>query len=488
MYESVDVVGLSPSPSRSSPSPGSFLSMDYYHRPPGLGPEKGLLSGVGGLQRSFGASLVTGRNWSGSCHSIETESTSSGEDLLVPSPPSPPPPPRIYKPCFVCQDKSSGYHYGVSACEGCKGFFRRSIQKNMVYTCHRDKVCVINKVTRNRCQSCRLQKCLDVGMSKELVRNDRTKKKKEEKRQGEVEIHVLSADTEQMIERVRQAHQDTFPSLCQLGKYTTSNSSEHRVSLDVSLWDKFSELSTKCIIKTVEFAKHLPGFTTLTIADQITLLKAACLDILVLRICTRYTPDQDTMTFSDGLTLNRTQMHNAGFGPLTDLVFSFANQLLPLEMDDAETGLLSAICLLCGDRQDLEEPEKVDVLQEPMLEALKIYVRRRRPDKPCMFPKILMKITDLRSISVKGAERVITLKMEIPGSMPPLIQEMLENSEGLEGHGAGGEKGGGKGRRGGREEDEKDLRSCHPRPSLKSVPSRSPSPISCSPSSPSPST
>lgn len=60
-----------------------------------------------------------------------------------------------------------------------------------------------------------------------------------------------------------------------------SNSSEHRVSLDVSLWDKFSELSTKCIIKTVEFAKQLPGFTTLTIADQITLLKAACLDILV---------------------------------------------------------------------------------------------------------------------------------------------------------------------------------------------------------------
>lgn len=53
------------------------------------------------------------------------------------------------------------------------------------------------------------------------------------------------------------------------------------MSLDVDLWDKFSELSTKCIIKTVEFAKQLPGFTTLTIADQITLLKAACLDILV---------------------------------------------------------------------------------------------------------------------------------------------------------------------------------------------------------------
>ncbi|KAI9548495.1 hypothetical protein NQZ68_007351 [Dissostichus eleginoides] len=47
------------------------------------------------------------------------------------------------------------------------GFFRRSIQKNMVYTCHRDKNCIINKVTRNRCQYCRLQKCFGVGMSKE---------------------------------------------------------------------------------------------------------------------------------------------------------------------------------------------------------------------------------------------------------------------------------------------------------------------------------
>lgn len=80
-------------------------------------------------------------------------------------------------------------------------------------------------------------------------------------------------------------------------------------------------------------------------------LNSCLLCTQILRICTRYTPEQDTMTFSDGLTLNRTQMHNAGFGPLTDLVFAFANQLLPLEMDDAETGLLSAICLICGGGQ-----------------------------------------------------------------------------------------------------------------------------------------
>ncbi|NXY26471.1 RARG protein, partial [Atrichornis clamosus] len=178
------------------------------------------------------------------------------------------------------------------------------------------------------------------------VRNDRNKWRKEAKE--DLGGDELSPELAELVRRVSRAHQETFPSLGQLGKYTTNSSADHRVQLDLGLWDKFSELATKCIIKIVEFAKRLPGFTGLSMADQITLLKAACLDILMLRICTRYTPEQDTMTFSDGLTLTRTQMHNAGFGPLTDLVFAFAGQLLPLQLDDTETGLLSAICLICG--------------------------------------------------------------------------------------------------------------------------------------------
>lgn len=60
-----------------------------------------------------------------------------------------------------------------------------------------------------------------------------------------------------------------------------------------------------------------------------------------------------------------------------------------------------------SDRQDLEQPDRVDMLQEPLLEALKVYVRKRRPSRPHMFPKMLMKITDLRSISAKGEARAL---------------------------------------------------------------------------------
>lgn len=62
-----------------------------------------------------------------------------------------------------------------------------------------------------------------------------------------------------------------------------------------------------------------------------------------------------------------------------------------------------SIVLTRTDRMDLEEPEKVDKLQEPLLEALRLYARRRRPSQPYMFPRMLMKITDLRGISTKGS-------------------------------------------------------------------------------------
>nr|XP_057908266.1 nuclear receptor subfamily 2 group C member 2 isoform X1 [Doryrhamphus excisus]XP_057908267.1 nuclear receptor subfamily 2 group C member 2 isoform X1 [Doryrhamphus excisus] len=75
--------------------------------------------------------------------------------------------------CVVCGDKASGRHYGAMSCEGCKGFFKRSVRKNLTYSCRSKQDCVINKHHRNRCQFCRLKKCLDMGMKTESVQSER---------------------------------------------------------------------------------------------------------------------------------------------------------------------------------------------------------------------------------------------------------------------------------------------------------------------------
>ncbi|KAH0518384.1 Synaptonemal complex protein 1 [Microtus ochrogaster] len=71
--------------------------------------------------------------------------------------------------CVVCGDKASGYHYNALTCEGCKGFFRRSITKNAVYSCKNGGHCEMDMYMRRKCQECRLKKCKAVGMLAECL-------------------------------------------------------------------------------------------------------------------------------------------------------------------------------------------------------------------------------------------------------------------------------------------------------------------------------
>lgn len=67
--------------------------------------------------------------------------------------------------CRVCGDRATGVHYGISTCEGCKGFFKRSILRNEFYKCFFGNNCVLTPKNRNRCKACRFKKCIQAGMS-----------------------------------------------------------------------------------------------------------------------------------------------------------------------------------------------------------------------------------------------------------------------------------------------------------------------------------
>ena len=70
--------------------------------------------------------------------------------------------------CIVCGDISSGKHYGILACNGCSGFFKRSVRRKLIYRCQAGTgSCMIDKAHRNQCQACRLKKCLQMGMNKD---------------------------------------------------------------------------------------------------------------------------------------------------------------------------------------------------------------------------------------------------------------------------------------------------------------------------------
>ena len=99
--------------------------------------------------------------------------------------------------CRVCGDKATGIHYGVSTCEGCKGFFKRSILKKEFYKCFFGDKCVLNPKNRNKCKACRFQKCISVGMSFSGIKMGRIPKAEKEKAIKKLEGDVVNSEDEE---------------------------------------------------------------------------------------------------------------------------------------------------------------------------------------------------------------------------------------------------------------------------------------------------
>lgn len=120
-------------------------------------------------------------------------------------------------PCKICGDKSSGVHYGVITCEGCKGFFRRSQLPTVSYSCSRQSNCPIDRASRNRCQHCRLQKCLAQGMSRDAVKFGRMSKRQRDSLIAEVERHRqqqrLQGEAQSALSYPSKARRDQSPPL-----------------------------------------------------------------------------------------------------------------------------------------------------------------------------------------------------------------------------------------------------------------------------------
>ncbi|KAE9550383.1 hypothetical protein FO519_006401 [Halicephalobus sp. NKZ332] len=74
--------------------------------------------------------------------------------------------------CIVCEDLATGNHYNVASCSGCKTFFRRAVN-NRTFACIGNGNCPVNKDVRCACRHCRFRKCLEVGMNKNAIQNDR---------------------------------------------------------------------------------------------------------------------------------------------------------------------------------------------------------------------------------------------------------------------------------------------------------------------------
>lgn len=82
------------------------------------------------------------------------------------------------------------------------------------------------------------------------------------------------------------------------------------------------------------------------------------------------------------------------------------------------------------DRSGLTCTEKIEKCQETYLLAFEHYINYRKHNIPHFWPKLLMKVTDLRMIGACHASRFLHMKVECPTELfPPLFLEVFEDQE-----------------------------------------------------------
>ncbi|XP_071492607.1 oxysterols receptor LXR-alpha-like isoform X1 [Diadema antillarum] len=389
--------------------------------------------------------------------------------------------------CLVCGDRASGFHYNALSCEGCKGFFRRSITKNAQYKCTRGGNCEMDMYMRRKCQECRLRKCREVGMLAEcLLTEEQCKSKRQRKmmkkkqqqdeqspQQSEEEsIPLLTDEQREVIENLVCIHKELeipgpedmkrvtpwreghpqhsngskqvqasdiydpanpLPGLMPVpfngkGDQADSASAEDNEEDTDALHLRFAhitELTILTIQLIVEFSKHIPGFLTLSREDQILLLKGSAIEVIMLRVALRYDKELDAIMFGNEKPYTRKQLLEGGIGDLVDPMYNFAKSMSELELDYAEFILLMAITILSPDRPAINERERVEQMQETYLDMLRSYLKLRRPHEVLLLPKVLMKLTELRSLNNSHSELLFQLKVK-DQKIPPLLQEIWD--------------------------------------------------------------
>ncbi|XP_053506997.1 RAR-related orphan receptor C b isoform X1 [Ictalurus furcatus] len=456
-------------------------------------------------------------------------------------------------PCKICGDKSSGIHYGVITCEGCKGFFRRSQQNNAMYSCSRQRNCLIDRTNRNRCQHCRLQKCLALGMSRDAVKFGRMSKKQRDSLYAEVQRHqqlarepeeagedsglsrsysstgsstsfsdlddittlpngllfdlpltpgeaaeycafdlleggvssgtgsaasssssnqsspepsmldivetgrvkheyqllpepsllthtllgALSDDCSLLdIERITQNVVKSHIETCQYSTeelkrltwnlYTPEETRSFQLKSAEWMWQQCAVHITNAIQYVVEFAKRISGFMDLCQNDQIILLKAGCLEVLLIRMCRAYNSTNNTMFFN-GKFASPQFFKALGCDDLVNAIFELAKSLCRLQLSEEEMALFSAAILLSPDRPWLTESQQVQKLQEKVYLALQhsLHMGGGSQEKLDKMASKLPQMKSICNLHIDKLEFFRLLHPETAFSFPPLYREVF---------------------------------------------------------------
>ncbi|XP_066533472.1 estrogen receptor [Hoplias malabaricus] len=358
--------------------------------------------------------------------------------------------------CAVCSDYASGYHYGVWSCEGCKAFFKRSIQGHNDYVCPATNQCTIDRNRRKSCQACRLRKCYEVGMMKGGVRKDRGARgvRRGERRRGGLEEREQSySDPSSRLELRSAALQDSRrnrgalcmspeqvlllllgaepPTLCSRQKHS-------RPYNEVTIMTLLTSMADKELVHMIAWAKKVPGFQELALHDQVHLLESSWLEILMMGLIWRSIHSPGKLIFAQDLILDRNEGDCVeGMAEIFDMLLATVARFRALKLKAEEFVCLKAIILLnsgtfscCSSPSEpLRDSFMVQCILDNITDALIYHISQSGVSAQLQCRRqaqLLLTLSHIRHMSNKGMEHLYSMKCKNKVPLYDLLLEMLD--------------------------------------------------------------
>ncbi|XP_066535674.1 estrogen receptor 2b [Hoplias malabaricus] len=360
--------------------------------------------------------------------------------------------------CVVCSDYASGYHYGVWSCEGCKAFFKRSIQGHNDYICPATNQCTIDKNRRKSCQSCRLRKCYEVGMMKCGVRRERCSYRGARHRRAphirdgagtDVRLRGHSQRRQQP-----QLHLSFFPQGSDGRRFCMSPEQLVHCMLDAEppqiylkqqmkkpytesgVMMSLTNLADKELVFMISWAKKIPGFVELNLPLQVQLLGCCWLEVLMLGLMWRSVDHPGNLIFSPDLKLSRDEGSCVeGIMEIFDMLLAGSSRFRELKLQKEEYVCLKALILLNSNmtspeaEPELESRSKLLRLLDTVTDALVWAISRTGlspQQQSARLAHLLMLLSHIRHLSNKGIVHLSDMKRKNVVLLYDLLLEMLD--------------------------------------------------------------
>ncbi|KAF3836026.1 hypothetical protein F7725_028584, partial [Dissostichus mawsoni] len=312
--------------------------------------------------------------------------------------------------CAICGDKATGKHYGASSCDGCKGFFRRSIRKSHVYTCRFSRQCIVDKDKRNQCRFCRLNKCFRAGMKKEAVQNerDRISSRRSIPDSQDLPPITILAQAESLAQQV-------------IAPVGLTDISEQKSATVGDVCDSMRQQ----LLVLVEWAKYIPAFGELPLDDQVSLLRAHAGEHLLLGVAKRSMPFKDFLLLGSGCVIHRNSPEQEMFKVANRVLGELVHPFQDIQIDDNEYAALKAIVFFDPDAKSLRDPSKIKAIRLQVQMSLEDYINDRQYDSRGRFGELLLLLPTLQSITWQMIEQLQFIKLCGLAKIDNLLHEML---------------------------------------------------------------